>query len=116
MTRVIFRLRLVRCPVVGDALDYYFGIVAAGEGALGVCPIVARIGSCGRWVWCAWLLVFGLNAETFGQVFFNREIAERVDRIASCRAWTINSRKFAVGESRKRSTRVESVAAGSPPN
>ena len=40
VTCVIFRLRLIRGSVVGDALDYYFGVVAPGEGAFGVGPIV----------------------------------------------------------------------------
>src|SRR5882762_7436514 len=37
---VVIRVVLIFRPVVGDALNHDFGGVAAGEGALRVCPIV----------------------------------------------------------------------------
>src|SRR5260370_36191005 len=68
--------------VVGDALDHDFGIVAAGEGALRVSPIVfglAFVVSRGR---ALALSVVTRVPGRFGRVFVNCEIAERVNRVA----------------------------------
>ena len=43
---VINRIGFILRAVVGDALDNDFGVVAAGEGALGVGPVGLRFGEC----------------------------------------------------------------------
>jgi len=47
--RVVIRIVFIFRAVVGDALNHYFGIVAAGQCALSRTPNRARIGSCARW-------------------------------------------------------------------
>src|SRR5229473_1090023 len=79
---VINRIGFILRAVVGDALDNDFGVVAAGEGALGVGPVVFGL----AFVVVRHLpLVLSVVAKmpgSLGGVFVNREIAERVDRIA----------------------------------
>jgi len=99
---VIIRIVFVFRAIVGDALDHYFGVVAAGEGALGVGPIVFGLA----------FVVAGCSPLTlpavakvpgrFGRVFVNRKIAEGVDRIAFlARLHDESFGKLVVGESRQ---------------
>ena len=90
------------CAVVGDALDDDFGIVTAGEGALGVCPIAFRLAFVVTGYRPSSFLAVGKIARCFGGVFVNREVAERVDCIAllSCLDDKFLG-KFVVGESRQ---------------
>src|SRR5271156_1517879 len=97
---VVFGVRFILCAVVGDALNDDFVIVAAGEGALGVSPIVFGLALVFAGNGPSSFLAFAKVAWRFGGVFVNREIAERVDRIAFLAR--LNDKflgKFVVGES-----------------
>ena len=99
---VIIRIVFVFRAVVGDALNDDFGIVAAGEGALRVGPIVFGLAFVVAGNGPSSFLGFAKVAGRFGRVFVNREIAERVDRIAFlARLDDEFLGKFVVGESRQ---------------
>jgi hypothetical protein len=98
---VIVRIAFVVRAVVSDALDGDFGVVASGEGALRVSPIMFGLA----------LVVTGNIPSSFlglakiagrsGRIVVNRESAERVDCIAFlARLDNELLGKFVVGESR----------------
>jgi len=114
---VVIRIVFIFRAVVGDAPNHDFGIVAASERTPRVGPIALGLGFVlvrqGPWTFLSVAQMPGC----FERIVMSREIAERVDRIAFLSRldyeflWNLP-----VGESRRRSTRVESVAARSAPN
>ena len=99
---VVFGIRLVLRAIVRDALDYDFGIVATGQGALRVRPIVFGLALVVGWQRPLPLLVVPKVSRRFGRVFVNGEVAESVDRIAFLtRLDKELLGKFVVGESRE---------------
>src|SRR5271156_5492740 len=99
---VRFGVGFIVCAKVSDSLDHYFWIVAARKGALRVSPIVFGLAFVVARYRPPSLLSVGKMAWRFGGVFVNREVAERVDRIALLSR--LNNKflgKFVVGESRQ---------------
>ncbi len=99
---VVNGIAFVIAPKVSDPLDHYFWIVTAGEGALRICPVMFGLA----------FVVVGKRAPSFlglakvprcfGRIFVDREIAERVDRIAFLpRLDDEFLGEFSVGESRQ---------------
>ena len=79
---VIIRIGFVVCAVVSDALDYDFGVVAAGEGAFRVGPIAFGLAFVVTGHRPLPMLVLAKMTGRFGRIVVNREIAERVDCVA----------------------------------
>ena len=78
IVRIVFSVR----AIVGDALDHDFGIIATGEGAFRVSPIVFGLAFVVARNGPPSFLGLAKMAGRFGRVFGDREVAERVDRIA----------------------------------
>ena len=98
ITWIVFVIR----AVVGDALNDDFGIVAAGEGALRVGPIVLGLAFMFGGHRSSPFLGLAKVAGCFGRVFVDREVAERIDGIAFlARLDNELLGKFVVGESRQ---------------
>src|SRR6266567_4525305 len=82
VARVVIRIVFVVRAVVGYALNNDFGIVAAGEGALRISPIVLGLALVVVGHQPLAFLVLAKVSRRFGRVFVNREVTERVDGIA----------------------------------
>src|SRR5260221_2986996 len=68
--------------VVSDALDNHFGIVAAGQSAIGVGPVVFGLAFAAGGHRPVAMPVVAKVPRRLGRVFVNREVAEGVDGIA----------------------------------
>ena len=82
---VVVRVVFVFRAIVGDALDHYLGIVAAGEGALRVGPIVLGLAFVVAGHSAFMLSVVAKVSGRFRRVFINHEITESVDGVAFLR-------------------------------
>src|SRR5208283_91476 len=79
---VILRIAFIFRSVVGDALDYDFGIVATGESAFCEGPIALGLAFVFSSHCPLPFLGVAYVSRCLGRVFLNREIARHVDRIA----------------------------------
>ena len=102
MPRIVNRIVFVFPAIVGDALNDHFGVVATSESAFRIGPIVLGLAFVVAGHRPRAFLVVAKMPGRFGRIFMNREIAERVDRIAFLARlddeflW-----KFPIGESRQ---------------
>src|SRR5712692_5716528 len=79
---VVVRIGFIVRAIVGDTLDYNFGIVAAGEGAFGVSPILFGLAFVTVRDFPLAFPIVAYMPLRFGRVFVDREIAERVGGVA----------------------------------
>ena len=99
---IILWIVFVVRTVVGDALDHDFGVVASGEGALRVGPIVFGLAFVVAGNGPSSFLRFAKVAGCFRRVFVDREVAEPANRIAFlARLDDELLGKFVVGEARQ---------------
>src|SRR5579859_2887421 len=82
VTGVVIGICFILRAVVSNALDHYFWVVAPGEGALRVGPIVLGLAFVVVGKRAPSFLGLAKVSRCFGRIFGDHEIAEGVDRIA----------------------------------
>ena len=78
---IVIRVSFILRSVIGDALDYYFRIVAAGEGALRIGPVMLGLAQ-----WTRRRRSWRLRMVTRPEITFDRlgaepEILEMIDAV-----------------------------------